>query len=117
MRRMVHLLCVAFMSVSLLPSGNSRASSLFISSLAVGFILVCRWHSVKGLPSGSVVGSLPAVLEMQVRSLGREDPREANGNPLQYFYLGNLLDRGAWLQSTGSQRVRYDLATEQQQRK
>ena len=80
--------------------------SMFVSGMAF-----------KGPPSGSVVRSLPAVLEMQVRSLGQEDPREANGNPLQYFYLGNLLDRGAWLQSTGSQRVRYDLATEQQQQK
>ena len=22
--------------------------------------------------------------------------REGNGNPLQYSYLGNLMDRGAW---------------------
>ena len=24
-------------------------------------------------------------------------PSEANGNPLQYSYLGNPIDRGAWL--------------------
>ena len=24
-------------------------------------------------------------------------PSEANGNPLQYSYLGNPMDRGAWL--------------------
>ena len=24
-------------------------------------------------------------------------PREGNGNPLQYFCLGNPIDRGAWL--------------------
>ena len=23
-------------------------------------------------------------------------PREGNGNPLQHFYLGNPMDRGAW---------------------
>ena len=23
-------------------------------------------------------------------------PGEGNGNPLQYFYLENLMDRGAW---------------------
>ena len=23
-------------------------------------------------------------------------PREGNGNPLQYSYLGNPIDRGAW---------------------
>ena len=27
--------------------------------------------------------------------LGRS-PGEGNGNPLQYFGLGNLMDRGAW---------------------
>ena len=37
---------------------------------------------------------------MQVPSLGQEDPlEEENGNPLQYSYLENSLDGGAW-QST-----------------
>jgi len=26
----------------------------------------------------------------------RRSPREGNGNPLQYFCLGNPMDRGAW---------------------
>ena len=26
----------------------------------------------------------------------RKSLREGNGNPLQYSYLGNLMDRGAW---------------------
>ena len=31
------------------------------------------------------------------RGMGlRRSPGEGNGNPLQYFCLGNLLDRGAW---------------------
>ena len=35
--------------------------------------------------------------EMQVRSLGREDPLvKGNGNPLQYSCLGNPMDGGAW---------------------
>ena len=34
-------------------------------------------------------------------------------NPLQCSYLGNPMDRGAW--PVGSQRVRYNLATKQQQ--
>ena len=38
-------------------------------------------------------------------------PGENNGNPLQYFCLGNPLDRGAW---QGSQRVRHDSVTEEQ---
>ena len=33
------------------------------------------------------VGSIPGS--------GRS-PREGNGNPLQYSYLGNPMDRGAW---------------------
>ena len=35
--------------------------------------------------------------EMQVRSLGQEEPLgEGIGNPLQYSCLGNPMDRGAW---------------------
>ena len=35
--------------------------------------------------------------EMQVRTLGREDPLgEGSGNPLQYSCLGKPLDRRAW---------------------
>ena len=51
-----------------------------------------------GFPGGSVVknplanagdvGSIPG--------LGRS-PGEGNGNPLQYSYLENPMDRGAWL--------------------
>ena len=37
------------------------------------------------------------------RSLGEE-----TGNPLQYSCLENLMDRGAWRATMGSQRVRHD---------
>ena len=43
------------------------------------------------------VKNLPAVQEtqdMQLRSLGWEDPLEEG--PLQYSYLENPMDRGAW---------------------
>ena len=47
---------------------------------------------------GSVVESLPVVQEIQVHLLGWEDPpKKGNGNPLQYSFLGNPMDRGAWL--------------------
>ena len=48
----------------------------------------------------------------------RRSPGEGNGNQLQYYCLGNLMDRGPqWAtQSVGSQRVGYDLATKQQQK-
>ena len=34
--------------------------------------------------------------EMQVQSLGQEDPGEGNGSPLQCSCLGNPMDGGAW---------------------
>ena len=44
---------------------------------------------VKNLPANAVdTGLVPGL----GRSLG-----EGNGNPLQYFCLGNPMDRGAWL--------------------
>ena len=56
---------------------------------------------VKNLPANAGdAGSIPG--------WGRS-PGEGNGNPLQYSYLGNPMDRGAWrLQSMGSQRVRHN---------
>ena len=43
---------------------------------------------VKNLPANGVdAGSIPR--------LGKP-PAERNGNPLQYSYLGNSMDRGAW---------------------
>ena len=35
----------------------------------------------------------------------RRSPEGGNGNPLQYSFLGNPMDRGAWQGSLGSQRV------------
>ena len=37
-------------------------------------------------------------------------PAEGNGNPLQYSYLENPTDRGAWwaTQFSGSQRVKHN---------
>ena len=46
------------------------------------------------LPSGSVVKNHP----VNVGDIGDTGliPRVGNGNPLQYFHLGNPMDRGAW---------------------
>ena len=48
-------------------------------------------------PGGSVVKSPPANAgdEGSIPGLGRS-PEEGNGNPLQYYCLGNPMDRGAW---------------------
>ena len=42
--------------------------------------------------------NLAAMQEMQVLSLGwlGRSPGEGNGNPLQYSFLENPMDRGAW---------------------
>ena len=48
-------------------------------------------------PGGSVVKNPPAMREIQVQSLGREDsPGDGNGNPLQCSCLENSMDRGTW---------------------
>ena len=48
-------------------------------------------------PSGSVVKnqSANAVDMASIPGLERS-PREGNGNPLQYSFMGNIMDRGAW---------------------
>ena len=57
--------------------------------------------------------------EMRVQSLSQEDPLAGeNGNPLQYFCLGNPIDRGAWWATVhpwSHKRVGHDLGTKQQQ--
>ena len=47
------------------------------------------------------------------RGMGlRRSPGEGNGNPLQYFCLGNPMDRGAWWTTVhGVTSVAHDLAT------
>ena len=62
------------------------------------------------LPGGSVVKSLPAMQEMQVQSLGGEDPLEegtATHSSILAWRISWTEDPGR-LQSTGSQRVRQD---------
>ena len=47
-----------------------------------------------------------------IPGLGRS-PGERNGNPLQYSYLENPMDTGAWWATVngGHKRVRHDLVT------
>ena len=50
-----------------------------------------------GFPGGSDGKNLPTMQETRVPSLGWEDPPgEGNCNPIEYSYLENLMDRGAW---------------------
>ena len=48
------------------------------------------------MSGGSVVKNLPALQETRFTpGLGRSHG-EGNGNPFQYFCMGNSMDRGAW---------------------
>ena len=54
---------------------------------------------------------------VSIPGLGRP-PGKGNGNQLQYSYLGNPMDGGAWWATVpGVARVRYDLVTKQQQQR
>ena len=73
-----------------------------------------------GFPTGAVVKN-PSATAGDARDTGSipgsgRSPGEGNSSPLQYSCLGNPMHREAGgLLSMGLQRVRHDLATEQQQ--
>ena len=75
--------------------------NLLIDMSALGgwlFFHACDYVT-KGWASLAVqmVKSMPAMQKTQVQSLHREDPPgEGTSNPLQYSYLENSVDRGAW---------------------
>ena len=56
-----------------------------------------RYIIYRGFPGGSMVKNLPPSAENAglVAELGRSSG-EGYGNPLQYSYLENPMDRGAW---------------------
>ena len=56
-----------------------------------------KGHADLSFPGGSVVKNLSAnVGDLgSIHGSGRS-PGEGNGNPLQYSWLGNPMDRGAW---------------------
>jgi len=51
---------------------------------------------VRGISGGSAVKNPPALQEMQVRSLGREDPLEKEMATPPVFLPWKSLDRGSW---------------------
>ena len=58
------------------------------------------YMSYLGFPGGTVVKNPPVNIEDarstdSIPGSGRS-PREGNGNPLQYSYLENSMNRGAW---------------------
>ena len=57
----------------------------------------CQLGNHKHRPGGSVERNLPANAgDTGSIPVSGISPREGNGNPLQYSYLGNPIDRGAW---------------------
>ena len=71
------------------------------------------WNIQKGFLGGSAVKNLPANARdtEDVGSIPRleRSPEEGNGNPLQYSFLENPMDRGAWQATVhGIVRVGHD---------
>ena len=65
----------------------------------------------QGFPSGSVVKNPPAIQEMQVRSLSREEPLEegmATHSSIILAWIIPWTEEPGGLQSIGSQRVGHD---------
>ena len=70
-----------------------------------------------GFPGGSMVKNLPSMQETQVRSLGQEESLEketATHSSILAWKIPRTEEPGS-LQSMGSQRVRHDSVTKQQQ--
>ena len=74
---------------------------------------------LEGFPGSSAVKNPPANAgdTDSIPGCGRS-PGEGNGNQLQYSYLGNPMDRGAWwaiYSSQGHKRVGHELLTKHEQ--
>ena len=68
-----------------------------INTLIYIDVLYNRVFLSLGFPGGTAVKNPPVVQEMQVQSLGCEDPlEEGMATHSKYSCLENLMDRGAW---------------------
>ena len=73
--------------------GKLYCISCHLEGRSFCLLLLFTWASL----AAQTVKNLLAVQETWVCSLGWEDsPGEKNGNPLQYSWLRNPVDRGAW---------------------
>ena len=71
-----------------------------------------------GFPGDSEVKNLPVIQEMQVRSLGWENPLEEMATHSSIFaWEIPWIEEPGGLQSRGLKRVRHDLPTKQQHSK
>ena len=72
----------------------------FLIHLFFSWHLTCHFTDVGGFPGGSD-GKESAVSAGDTGGTGPipesgKSPREGNGHPLQYSFLENSMDRGAW---------------------
>ena len=81
----------------------TRLKSDMLIPKLIRTLLVISKRKIRGFPGGSVVKNLPEMQETTCNAgnsgliLGSgRSPAERNGNPLQYFCLGNPMDRGTW---------------------
>ena len=93
-----------------------------LRSNPVGFCLSSRWFKISHWGFLTYGLTLPGGSEDKVSACNEGDPglipglgrspEEGNGNPLQYSFLENPMDRGAWWATVhGSQRVGHDWVT------
>ena len=84
----------------------------FMGSQRVGhdWVTELNWTHYSGLPDGSVVKNTSAVEEMQVQSLGREDPLEKEMATHSCILAWRILwtEESGGLKSMGLQRVGHD---------
>ena len=85
-----------------MPCGvrSSKGNNVTPSLSTLGLVqdaLKYSLYIIVGFPSGSAVKNSPAMQEMQVRSLGQEDPLEKGmATHSSILCLENPMDRGAW---------------------
>ena len=74
-----------------------------------------RIYLLWGFSGGSAVKNLPANAGDAglIPGLGRS-PKEGNGNPLQFYCLGNSMDRGGWWAIVHEVTKRHNLVIKQQ---
>ena len=75
------------------PSINQKSNLSSYNCITWSIMHASWWASLVA----QTVKNLPATRETWVQSLGQEDPPgEGHGNPLQYSYLKNSMDRRDW---------------------
>ena len=75
-------------------------ANYFFNKCLIEWLMCPLYMSYLGFPGGTVVKNPPVNIEDarstdSIPGSGRS-PREGNGNPLQYSYLENSMNRGAW---------------------